>query len=240
MKMYSELASWWPLISAPEDYAEEADQYASAIVSASDGRCRTLLELGSGGGNNASHKKRRFDLTLVEPSEGMLAVSRVLNPELRHHQGDMRTVRLGEEFDAVFVHDAVCYMATEEDLRAAMATVFVHLRPGGVVVFAPDYVRETFRPGTACGGHDGPSRSARYLEWVWDPDPADTTYVADYTFSLRDADGSIRIEHDRHLEGLFARADWLTWMSEAGLDAEPVTVRHSEAGELELFAGRRA
>ena len=72
MKMYEELANWWPLVSAPEEYAEEADLYASAIVAASDGTCRTVLELGSGGGNNASHLKQRFDLTLVEPSEGLV------------------------------------------------------------------------------------------------------------------------------------------------------------------------
>ena len=46
-------------------------------------------------------------------------------------------------------------------------------------------------------------RSARYLEWTWDPDPSDSSYVADYVFLLRDADGSIRAEHDRHVEGVF-------------------------------------
>jgi hypothetical protein len=46
-------------------------------------------------------------MTLVEPSVGMLAVSRALNPDLEHVQGDMRTVRLGRHFDAVFVHDAI-------------------------------------------------------------------------------------------------------------------------------------
>jgi SAM-dependent methyltransferase len=240
MKMYDQLASWWPLVSAPEDYAEEAGMYASAIVAASDGTCRTVLELGSGGGNNASHMTQRFDLTLVEPSDGMLAVSRALNPELPHHRGDMRTVRLGRQFDAVFVHDAVCYMTSEADLRAAMATAFAHLRPGGVVLFAPDYVRETFRPGTECGGHDGPSRSARYLEWTWDPDPSDTTYIADYTFTLREADGSVHVEHDRHLEGLFFRGDWLRWLEQEGFLASPRMVDHSEAGGLELFVGRKA
>jgi hypothetical protein len=36
----------------------------------------------------------------------------------RYHaqvEGDMRTTRLGRQFDAVFVHDAVCYMTTEAD-----------------------------------------------------------------------------------------------------------------------------
>jgi len=50
---------------------------------------------------------------LVDKSPGMLEVSRALNPECEHVEGDMRTVRLGREFDLVFVHDAVAYMAKE-------------------------------------------------------------------------------------------------------------------------------
>src|SRR5947199_313515 len=75
-----------------------------------------VLELGSGGGHNAVHLKARFTMTLVDLSAGMLDMSRRLNPECEHHQGDMRTVRLGRTFDAVFVHDAVDYMLTEDDL----------------------------------------------------------------------------------------------------------------------------
>ncbi|MHC4615594.1 MAG: class I SAM-dependent methyltransferase, partial [Planctomycetota bacterium] len=57
-----------------------------------------VLELGSGGGNNASHLKKWFDMTLVDLSPHMLEVSRALNPECSHQQGDMRTVRLGTLF----------------------------------------------------------------------------------------------------------------------------------------------
>ena len=92
-KMYNELASWWPLLSAPEDYAEEAGFYGDLLAQACDGPLRTVLELGSGGGNNASHLKTRFSMVLVEPSAGMREVSRVLNPECEHIEGDMRTVR---------------------------------------------------------------------------------------------------------------------------------------------------
>jgi D-serine deaminase-like pyridoxal phosphate-dependent protein len=56
-KLYDELAEWWPLLSAPADYAEEAEQYRGLFVEASEAPPRTLLELGSGGGNNASHLK---------------------------------------------------------------------------------------------------------------------------------------------------------------------------------------
>jgi len=91
-------------------------------------------------------------MTLVDLSEEMLKVSRRLNPECDHHQGDMRTVRLGRTFDAVFVHDAVDYMTGEADLRQAIETAFVHCRPGGIAVFVPDSTAETLEATCDHGG----------------------------------------------------------------------------------------
>jgi len=240
-KMYDELAPWWPLLSSPAEYEEEAGFYAEALAAACARPPRTVLELGSGGGNNASHLKARFEMVLVEPAAGMLALSRALNPECEHVQGDMRTVRLDRQFDAVFVHDAVAYMTTEADLRMAIDTAFVHCRPGGAALFAPDHIRENFQPSTDHGGHDSQTHGLRYLEWTWDPDPADTTYVVDYAYLLRTPDGAIRVEHDRHIEGLFAREDWLRLLSDAGFEPRPVPVEHSEldAGSYEVFVATR-
>ena len=223
-KLYDELASWWPLLSPPEEYEEEAAFYRRALESACEPPCTTLLELGSGGGNNASHLKARFRMTLVDLSEPMLAVSRVLNPECEHHQGDMRMVRLNRLFDCVFVHDAVMYMTSETDLLAAMRTAYEHCRPGGAALFAPDHVRETFRPSTDHGGTDSGARGVRYLEWKWDPDPTDRSCVVDYAYLLREDDGTVRVEADRHIEGLFARAEWLAMLRETGFEAEAVPV----------------
>jgi SAM-dependent methyltransferase len=241
-RMYEDLAGWWPLLSPPEDYAEEASFYWNALVAASSTPPRTLLELGSGGGNNASHLKTRVDLmVLVEPAEGMRALSTRLNPECEHVAGDMRSVRLGRAFDAVFVHDAVSYMTTERDLRQAMETAYTHCAPGGVVLFAPDYVRENFAASTECGGSDNATHGLRYMEWAYDPDPADTEYVVDYAYLLRFPDGHTRVEHDRHIEALFGRESWLKWLREAGFDASAVPFVHSEIepGAHELFVGAR-
>ena len=92
--------------------------------------------------------KARFQMTLADLSPGMLELSRTINPECEHIQGDMRTLRLGREFDAVFVHDAVVYMTTEADLKAAIDTAFIHCRRGGAALFAPDHLRENFAPST--------------------------------------------------------------------------------------------
>jgi SAM-dependent methyltransferase len=240
MKLYGELASWWPLLSPPADYAEEADFYGRTLAAACERAPQTVLELGSGGGNNASHLKRRFAMVLVDRAPGMLQVSAALNPECEHVEGDMRSVRLGREFDAVFVHDAVDYMCSESDLRQAMETAYVHCRPGGAALFAPDFIRENFRPSTDCGGADGAAGALRYLEWSWDPDPADATYTTDYVYVLRAADGSVRVEHDRHIGGLFGRADWLRLLAGVGFAADPVRFDHSEVDyPLEVFVARK-
>lgn len=158
-RIYDEFTSWWPLLSDPADYAEEASFYRRALISACASRPKTLLELGSGGGNNASFLKRHFKMTLVDRSSNMLAVSQALNPRCEHIQDDMRTARLRREFDAVFIHDAIMYMATEEDLQRAIETAFIHCKPGGAALFAPDCVRESFHPSTKHGGHDSANRA---------------------------------------------------------------------------------
>ena len=231
-KLYAELASWWPLLSPPSEYVDEAAHYRSILLSAGDAPARTLLELGSGGGSVAAHLKSHFTQTLVDLSPAMLDVSRRLNPECEHLQGDMRSVRLGRLFDRVFVHDAVMYLTTEQDLQQALETCYAHCRPGGAVLLVPDCVRETFAPATQHGGHDADGRGLRYLEWSVDPDPGDTAYTVDFVYLLRERDGSIRVEHDRHLYGLFARDDWLRLMRAAGL--QPHVVPDSAWGMMFL------
>lgn len=241
MKLYDSLADWWPLLSAPSEYEEEAAVFAACLARHGDAPATTLLELGSGGGNIASYLKVQFQVTLTDVSEGMLTVSSTLNPDCEHVAGDMRKLRLGRQFDRVFVHDAICYMTTLDDLRSAMETAFIHCRPGGAAVFVPDNLHETFGPSTSCGGTDNGGRGLRYVAWVSDANPCDSSYIVDYAYLLREADGTMRVEHDRHVEGLFSRRDWLRLLSEVGFATQCLPWEHSEleAGSAELFVGVR-
>lgn len=239
--LYGDLASWFHLLTPPSDYADEAAYYRRALVGAA-GRVDTLLELGSGGGNNASHLKAHFRCTLTDLSHAMLEQSRRINPECEHLPGDMRTLRLGRTFDAVLVHDAVMYLTTEEDLRRAMETAFVHVRRGGAALFAADCTRETFGPHTDHGGGDAEGRALRYLEWTWDPDPADTTFVVDLAYLLREDGREMRVVHDRHVMGLFPRATWSRLLAETGFVERPAPCASDEGdvGDMgEIFLAVR-
>lgn len=241
--LYADLAPWFHLLTAPEDYAEEAEFTLGLLREHGEAPLETMLELGSGGGNTASHLKRDLRLTLTDLSPQMLDLSRTINPECEHIVGDMRTLRLERTFDAVFTHDAISYLTTEADLRAALETAFVHLRPGGAAVFAPDFVREAFIGGADHGGHDGfDGRALRYLEWRTDPDPDDTTYITDYAIVLRHADGSVEVRHDRHVHGLFPRHRWLDLLTDVGFQARDLDFQCADVddpwGRVQ-FVGKR-
>lgn len=219
-RLYTDLASWWPLFSPPVHYVEEVDDLLPTLLAAPEAPPQTMLELGCGGGSMAYHLKRSLTLTLTDVSPQMLEVSRTVNPECEHYQGDMRSLHLDRQFDLVFVHDAVMYLTAPEDLRAAMHTAYRHCRPGGAAVFVPDCVAETFAPETEHGGEDAEDgRGLRYLMWSWDQNPSDQTFEVAFAFLLRDANGDTHVDEDRHREGLFPREAWLTWLREAGFEA---------------------
>ncbi|HYP90878.1 MAG TPA: class I SAM-dependent methyltransferase [Polyangiaceae bacterium] len=213
--LYDELVPWYFLIDPPGDHADEATWYGDTLERATSLRPETLLELGSGAGNNALYLRSRFRCTLSDVSPKMLELSRAQNPECEHIEADMRTLRLGRTFDAVFIHDAISYMTTRADLRAALATAFAHTKPGGVAVIAPDQMSDTFEEHTALHeGHDA-TRALRCLEWDWDPDPHDERFRVEYAFLLRDG-RELRAVHDGHDEGLFSRETWLGLLTEVG------------------------
>ncbi|GAB5522033.1 MAG: hypothetical protein RhofKO_42840 [Rhodothermales bacterium] len=222
-KMYDELAAWWPLLSPPNDYIEDAGFFAEQFRAAGLPSAPSLLELGAGGGSLAFHLAPHFaETVLTDLAPGMLAVSEAINPTCQHLIGDMRTLRLGRQFDAVLIYDAIEYMRTEEELRQALTTAHAHCKLDGVALFAPDHTAETFEPSTEHGGIDGADRALRYLEWAYDPDPTDTTYNVEYTYVLRQAGQPVRVEHEPHTFGLFPTATWLRLLAEVGLEANVV------------------
>ena len=235
-RMYADLAQWWPLLSPVEDYEEEAASFLELFRKAGVAPGSSCLELGSGGGHNAAHMKAFFGpMTLTDLSPEMLQVSAALNPECEHIEGDMRTLRLDRTFEAVFVHDAIEYMTSVDDLRQAIATVWAHLGDGGIAVLAPDGMHDDFESNTEHGGIDDGERGMRYFEWTYDPDPADNMTATDYVFLVREPGQSAQVIHEQHINGSFLRAQWEALLREQGFEFEATV----DAWERTLFTVRK-
>ncbi len=219
-RLYSDLAYLWPIISPPDEYAQEATCWRRVLRDKLGPGKHQVLELGVGGGHNLSHLTRDFQATAVDLSPQMLCLSAKLNPDVEHYLGDMRSIRLGKKFDAVLIHDAIAHMFSEGDLRATFVTVRTHLRPGGVILVAPEWVREVF---------SGP-RDFRWVrktgavavtieEHLHDSDPEDTEVESIFSYTISE-NGTQRVEQDTHTTGLFPICTWEQLLAEAGFDVE--------------------
>jgi SAM-dependent methyltransferase len=211
------------------------DEYARLRRRQPAGARPSLLELGAGGGHVLAHLEPDFACTASDLSAAMLDNCEKLVPSARRVLGDMRTLRLDERFDVVLVADAIDYMASREDVRAALATAWAHLGPGGVLFVAPTYTRDNFVDGDA--DHDAdPSGNLTYLSYVHDPDPTDTEYELVLVYLIRDArTRAVEASVDRHRCGLFLESEWLALMSEARFDAHRV----EDDKAWTLFAGTK-
>ena len=79
------------------------------------------------------------------------------------------------------------------------------------------------------------------MEWRWDPDPSEDTYLTDMAYVLRRADGSVEVAYDRHVMGLFPRDTWLGTIAAAGFEARtvPCDVGTPPGTPREVFVGLR-
>lgn len=241
--LYGELVPFYHLLDPLEDHADEGEAFGEVLRAAVPG-ARSLLELGAGAGHGAHYVKAYFEqMTLCDISAPMLARSRVLNPECEHVESDMRTTKLGRTFDCVLIHDAIAYLATQDDLRATAVTMFEHLVPGGAALLIPDCVKETFKESHDDHAADDGERSLRCISWSHDPDPTDEVHLTDFAFLLRE-NGEVRAVHDRHEFGLFTTETWLAVCRSAGFEVElisrPLPEEYRDSGYTEkMFLCRR-
>src|SRR5690606_8937282 len=131
--------------------------------------------------------------------------------------------------------DAIDYMITPKELKQAMETAFVHCKPGGVALFVPDDVAESFEPSTESDGSDGVDRAARYIEWSYDLDESDNHYTVEYVYLLREGSAPAHVEHEQHFIGLFPHEEWMRMLREVGFEADSVR----DTYERDIFLARK-
>jgi SAM-dependent methyltransferase len=215
--LYNELAWLWPLWGdAGTEYADYSCEVVRLIRQHAGIPVTTLLDIGCGGGKNVLNLKQHFDVTGLDISPVMLAQAAELNPECRFIEGDMRTFRLGEMFDAILMDDAISHMNSLADFRATLRVAHEHLNPGGVLIVTPDVTSETFEQNkttTTNVHHDG--LDVTIIENVYDPDPSDEQYDATILYLIRQK-GRLQIETDHWKLGLFPLQTWRDILRETG------------------------
>jgi SAM-dependent methyltransferase len=140
-----EYADQYDLLYHDKDYEAECDLLQEVFRRYANGPVETVLDMGCGTGNHAiSLARRGYQVTGVDRSPDVLMhaqrkAATNLPSAIRHPptfvRGDVRSVDLGQQFDAILMMFAVLgYQLANDDVLAALHTVHRHLRPGGLFV----------------------------------------------------------------------------------------------------------
>jgi len=203
---YNDLAWTEEFLANPADYEAEVKVYVDLIQGTVTDSPNTLLHLGSGAGGHDWIFKRHFDVTGVDLSQGMLNKARDTNPEIEYIEGDMRTVRLNRQFDAVVIPYRIDYMATLDDLQKAIQTANLHLKTGGVLLIVAK-TAETFQDNNFAYTGEKDNVHVTLLENNYINPFHANTYEATLVYMIRQQ-GELTIHTDHQVLGLFPLETW--------------------------------
>jgi SAM-dependent methyltransferase len=143
---YTRRPELYDLEYAGKDYAAESAAIARIVHERNPG-ARTLLDVACGTGKHLEHLRHEFACEGVDLDEGLLAVARERLPDVRLEQGDMRTLELDREFDAITcLFSAIGFVGGPDELAQAAAAFARRLAPGGVLLVEPWLTPDVWLP----------------------------------------------------------------------------------------------
>ena len=202
-KLYSELAWTWEVLVSEEEYPVETNFVKNTIRKHKKTSGGEILDVGCGAGHHDLFLKDNYAVVGVDGSEKMLELARKRNPDLAYHLGDVRTFQLNRKFDLVMAMDMIQYNVTYTDLEKALKNLWGHLKPGGLLLFYLENIKDKFEQNkTRFKKHKKGNVEIVLIENDYDPDPEDTEFECHLVFLIR-KDGKFEIEVDKHRMGLF-------------------------------------
>lgn len=158
MSTFKDYAKFYDALYQDKNYKDEVAYIQEVFKKHSKIPVKTVLNLGSGTGNHDGLLAvKGFDITGVDLSTDMIKIAEEKNKQqkypIRYKQGDLRTIRLNQKFDAVLSLFAVMgYQTNNDDMEQALTTVDEHLKPGGVFIcdlwFGPAVLAQKPKPKT--------------------------------------------------------------------------------------------
>lgn len=242
---YKNLAWTDTIIAPPEVYYEETNELCKKINAHSQSKIKTILHMGCGAGGNDHTFKKQFEVTGVDISAEMLEIARKVNPEITYVQGDMRTFKLENTFDAVVIPDSIDHMVTPKDIKNTISNAYRHLKPGGLLFIIANIKEEFQENNFVYTGKKG-DMEITIFENNYIPKENDSTYESTIIHLIRNK-GKLEVYNETITLGLFDLNTWLKLFNNVGfiLFHEPACDSYKdylmEGGEYPqtLFIGQK-
>jgi SAM-dependent methyltransferase len=140
MDVFKNYADYYDFLYEDKNYEEECDFVEEAIKKYSGIKVKNILELGSGtGGHAIPLAKRKYNMTGIDASEGMLKIAKQKTAKLGLKMDlrlcDIRDFKFDRKFDSVICMFAVFNYITETgDIVKTLQNIKKHLNKGGLFI----------------------------------------------------------------------------------------------------------
>lgn len=186
-----------------------------------------VLDLGSGTGEcSVQLAQVGFDVTAVDLSEHMLSVAQDKAIEaklpIKFLQQDMRDLDTGEMYDIVTIFcDSLNYVTDLEGVKATLAKVYQHLKPGGIVLFD---VHSLYKIQTLFVGHTFSSNEDD-ISYIWNSFAGEGEGAVEHelSFFVENEEGLYERFDEVHYQRTFSIEEYKDSLREAGFDMISVT-----------------
>jgi SAM-dependent methyltransferase len=140
---FATYAPYYDLLYQDKDYFSEA-AFIHSVLERFCPQVNRVLDLGCGTGMHARHLAALgLSVFGVDASTAMVehananrgALPRELSGRLDFRRGDIRTIRIGEQFGCVLsLFHVLSYLTENEDLQCAFQSIRAHLSSGGICI----------------------------------------------------------------------------------------------------------
>jgi SAM-dependent methyltransferase len=210
-------AHFYDALYAFKNYVAAAEQLHDLIGRLAPS-ARSLLDVGCGTGRHLEELQRWYTVEGLDIDAGMVTIARGRLPGIPIHQADMVGFDLHRQFDVVTcLFSAIAYVRTPDRLRAAVADMARHVRPGGLLLVEPWITPEQYSVGRVTANFvDEPELK---IAWMYTSEIDGRVSVFDINYLIGTPEG---IEHltERHEMGLFTGQEYLGAFEAAGLTAD--------------------
>lgn len=220
--MYTRSVAYYDLLYGFKDYAAASD-YIYRTVTRQHPEAKALLDVGCGTGLHLEHLARWYSVEGLDVNPDLLEVARGRCPSVPFHQADMTDFSIPRTFDVVTcLFSSIAYVKDVARMRAAVASMRRHLRPGGVIVIEPWFTPEAYWTDTITANL-AESDDAK-IAWMYTSTTEAGVAVLNIHYLLG-RDGEVEHFTERHELGLFTGREY-----RAALEAGALEVMHDPEG----------
>ena len=232
--LHNSLAKYYDRVYSYRDYLDEAVRLQNLIIKYSESGGNLLLDVACGTGLHLKYLKDDFSCTGVDVSKAMLKIARKNVKGVTFKEADMKTLRLGKQFDAIVcLLSSIGYVKTPASLEKTIWNFSKHLKKGGLALIEPSHAKSAYANGEPrIITHDGKDAKIARINYT---NFRQATAVLNMHILIAERGKDAKYFVDRHELGLFGINNTLRIMKAAGLKS-----KYLKSGLMygrELFVG---